>query len=216
VRQALKSGQPDDEVISRAMGRKDFDAARKLIDLLPDGEKKARLVEWVNVEEASSLADKGDQAGAEKLAEQLNKAESVLRVYSALMGKCTKRKDAQCATALANQAAEQLRRLHNASSLAPSLAGLAEAVAPVNESLAFQMLDDALAAANSNNADEAEFGRLAIETGVFKALAAKNEPRSLQSANVLQERSARIAALAAIYQGKAKALLKGRSNAPAS
>lgn len=216
VRQAMKSGRPDDEAIARAMGQKDFDAARKMIDLLPEGEKKARLVEWVKVEEASSLADKGDQAGAEKLAEQLNKAESVLRVYSALMGKCAKRKDAECTTALAHQAAGHLRRLHDTASLAPSLAGLAEAVAPVNEGLAFQMLDDAVAAANSNNTDEAEFGRLAIETGVFKTLAAKNEPRSIQFAHALQERGARIAALAAIYQGRAKALLKGRASASTS
>jgi len=208
LQQALKSGRPDDEVISRAGGRKDFAAARKLIDLLPEGEKKSGFVEWVNVEEASSLLAGGDQAGAEKLAQELNKPESILRVYAALMGRCAQRKDAQCVTELANRAAGRLRRLADTSSAAAALAGLAEAAAPLNEGLAFDMLDEAVAAANSNSLAEAEFGRLPIETGAFNALAARNEPRARQSAQTLKERTARIAALAAVYKLKAKALVK--------
>lgn len=208
VRHALKSGRADDEVIGLAMGRKDFADARKLIDLLPDGEKKAQLVEWVNVEEALSLATGDDQAGAEKLAELLSKPESLLRVYPVLIGKCAKRKDSLCVTSLAGRAVKQLRRLPESSSVASSLAGLAEAVAPSDEALAFEMLDEAVAAANSNQLEEAVLGRLPVETGAFRTLAARNEPRAFQSANSLKERSARIAALAAVYQRRAKALAR--------
>jgi hypothetical protein len=216
VRQALKSGQPDDEVIGLAMGRKDFADARKMIDLLSDVEKKTRFLEWVNVEEALSLAAGDDQAGAERLALLLNKTESVLRVYTVLMGRCAKHKDDLRVMSLADQAARQLRHLHDSSSLASGLSGLAEAVAPVNEGLAFEILDEAVASANSNNLEEAVLGRLVIETGVFKTLAAKNEPRALQSAHALKERSARIAALATIYQRSAKALTKGGAHIPSS
>ncbi|HEX8722478.1 MAG TPA: hypothetical protein VF736_17820 [Pyrinomonadaceae bacterium] len=73
-----------------------------------------------------------------------------------------------------------------------------------------------MAAANSEELDEAEFGRLTLETGVFKNLAARNEPRALQAAGAIKERSARIAALAAIYRRKVTALVKGGAHAPAS
>lgn len=162
------------------------------------------------------MPGEGDAAGAEKLARRLNKPEDVLRVYSALMGRCARSKDAQCVVSLANEAAGQLRGLRDAPPIAPSLAGFAEAAAPFDEALAFDLLGEALAAANAGNLDEAECGRLAIETGVFKTLAAKNEPRALQSANALKERTASIAARAAVYQRKVKVLDRGGPAPPAS
>ena len=109
-----------------------------------------------------------------------------------------------------------MRRFLDTSSIASGLAGLAEAAGSLKEGLAFTMLDEAVAAANSNNVGESELGRLAIETGVFGVFAAKNEPRVLQSAEALKERSARMAASATIYQRRVKALIKDGAGAPAS
>ncbi len=73
--------------------------------------------------------------------------------------------------------------------------------------LAFEMLDEAGAAVNANNFKDAELGRPGIDVEIFKTLAAKNEPRTLQSANGLKERLSRIAA---VYRAKAEALGKER------
>jgi hypothetical protein len=209
IKDAIKRGQPDDETIGLALGRQDFVNLRKLIELLPDGEKKSSLSERANTEEALSLAAKDDEAGAEKLARLLFKAESVLRVYPILIGRCVKRKDAAGAGALTHQAMSQLKRAPDTAAVALSLSGLAQAVAPVNEGLAFEALDEAVAATNSTPPRDAELGRPGLNAETFKTLAAKNEARALQSANALKERLPRLTALAAIYRGRAEALNKG-------
>lgn len=212
IKDAIKSGQPNDDAIGRALGRQDFVSLRKLIELLPDGEKKLSLTDRVNTEESLKLAAKGEEASAEKLAQQLRKPESVLRVYPILIGACVKRKDAACANALTHQAIKQLKaNAPDSPALARSLSGLAQAVAPVNVELAFDMLDEAVAAANANNFfKDAELGRPGIDAEIFKTLAARNEPRALQSANALKERLPRIAALAAMYRARAEAFGKER------
>jgi hypothetical protein len=209
VRQALKSGQPDDATIGLAVGQKDFAAARKLIDLLHDEEKKLRLTDWVNAEETLTLAAGGDAVEAEKLARLLTRAESILRVYPVLVGKCAQRKDASCATLLADQAVKQLRRAPDGAALTLSLGGLANALAQINEGLAFDLLDEAVAAANAGKLEESELGRVAVETEVFKTLAAKDEARARQAAQGLKPPATRIAALAATYQREAKSQAQG-------
>ncbi|HZG50858.1 MAG TPA: hypothetical protein VEZ40_01870 [Pyrinomonadaceae bacterium] len=209
IKEALKSGQPNDDVIGRALGRQDFVNLRKLIELLPDGEKKSSLIERVNADESLSLAAKDDGAGAEKPAQLLRQAESILRVYPTLIGGCVKRKDGACANALAYQAVKQLKAsAPNSPALALSLSGLAQAIAPANVELAFEALDEAVAAANANPCKDAELGRPGIDAEIFKTLAAKNEARALQSANALKERLPRIAALAAMYRARAEAFGK--------
>jgi hypothetical protein len=216
VQQALKSGRSDEAAIGLAVGQKDFASARKLIDLLPDEEKKLRLTDWVDAEESLSLAAKGDDTGAEKLALALIRGESILRVYPILIGKCAKRKDASCVTLLADRAVKQLWRTTDETALALSLSVLANAVAPSNEGLAFEMLDEAVTAANATNLEASDLGRLAIEPDVFKTLAAKDEERTRQSAQSLKESAARIAALAAILQRQASALAKENASRPES
>ncbi|MCA1566882.1 MAG: hypothetical protein LC803_14800 [Acidobacteria bacterium] len=210
IKDAIKRGQPNDDVIGRALGRRDFVSLRKLIELLPDGEKKSSLTEQVNTEESLSLVAKDESAAAEKLAQLLRKAESILRLYPVLIGACVKRKDAACANALTYQAVKQLKATSpDSPALALSLSALAQAVAPVNVELAFDALDEAVAAANANNFfKDAELGRPGINVEIFKTLAAKNEVRALQSANALKERLPRIAALAAMCRAKAEAFGK--------
>jgi len=206
IKDALKSGQADEQIIGIALGRKDFVNARKLIELLPDGEKKSSRMEHVNAEEALSLAAKDEGAGAEKLAQLLRQPESVQRVYPILIGACVKRRDAACANALAYQAVKQLKAgARDSTALAGSLSRLAQAVAPVNAELAFDLLDEAVAAVNADNFKDAELGRPGIDAEIFKTLAAKNEARALQSANALKERLPRIVALAAMCRARAEA-----------
>jgi hypothetical protein len=212
IKDAIKSGQPNDDAIGRALGRRDFVNARRLIELLPDGEKKSSLIEQVNTEEALSLAAKDESAAPEKLAQQLRKAESILRVYPVLIGACAKRKDAAGANALAHQAIKQLKATSpDSPALALSLSALAQAVAPVNLELAFDALDEAVAA-NANNFKDAEIGRPGLNVEIFRTLAAKNEARALQSAHALKERLPRIAALAAMYRARAEAFGKENSS----
>lgn len=211
IKDAVKRGQADDQIIGIALGRRDFLNARKLIELLPDGEQKSSLMERINAEESLNLAAKDEGVGAEKLAQLLRQAEFILRVYPVLIGACMKHQDAACANRLASQSVKQLRAGAPAPpALALTLSGLAQAVATVNEELAFEMLDEVVAAVNANNFKDAELGRPGINVEIFKTLAAKNEPRSLQSANALKERLSRIAALAAVYRVKAEAFGKER------
>lgn len=211
IKDAIKSGQPNDDAIGRALGRQDFVSLRKLIELLPDGEKKLSLTDRVNTEESLKLAAKGEEASAEKLAQLLRQAESVLRVYPLLIGACVKRKDAACANALTHQAIKQLKaNAPTSPALALGLGGLAQAVAPVNSELAFDALDEAVAAANADAFKDTELGRPGINVEIFKTLAAKNEARALQSAHALKERLPRIAALAAAYRARAEAFGKER------
>jgi hypothetical protein len=216
LQQAIKSGRSDEALVGLAVGQKDFVSARKLIDLLSNEEQKLRLTDWIDAEEALSLIAKGDDTGAEKLALALTKDESILRVYPILIEKCTKRKDGSCATLLADRAVKQLRRATDETTLASSFSILANAIAPSNEGLAFEMLDEAVTAANAHNLEASDLGRLAIEPEVFKKLAAKDEARAHQSAQSLKESTVRIAALAAVLQQQADALAKENAARPKS
>jgi hypothetical protein len=60
MKEALDSDKPDESTINLAINRGDFDKARKIIDLLPDGAQKSELGELVNLREAISLAGKGN------------------------------------------------------------------------------------------------------------------------------------------------------------
>ncbi|HEX8071891.1 MAG TPA: hypothetical protein VF546_18230 [Pyrinomonadaceae bacterium] len=216
LQQALKSGRADEATIGLAVGQKDFASARKLIDLLADEEQKPRLADWVNAEESLSLAMKEDDTGAETLAQTLTGSETVQRVYQALIGKCVKRKDASCVMLLAARAEKQLRRAATGPALALSLSTLANAVAPSNEGLAFELLDEAVAAANATDLEASALGRLAIEPEVFATLAVKDETRTWQSAQGLKSPAVRIVVLAAILQRRVAALAQEPASRPES
>jgi hypothetical protein len=193
--------------IQFAISRGDFADARKLIALLTDEDEKARLTEMVNTREAIALAQKGDTAEAEKLARQLNSPASILQAYPVIIGKCVTKKDQWCATSLVSQATKQLKRTENKSGVPLSLTRLAKSVAPINENLALETLDEAVAATNAGS-PETEQGQTGLDTELFAILAAKNEVRVRQSASALKDRLQRIAALASIYKWQAKELSK--------
>lgn len=226
IREALNSDQPDELAINFAIGREDFSVARKLIGKLQDGAQKTQLIETLNASEAVSLATKGDLAAAERLAEQLGRATSILQVYPVIINKCVARRDQSCVTASVYQAMKQLKRA-NTEPIAPpagipasvvpgsrefdpvslSLSRLAKAVAPVNDTLALEVLEEMVRAANRSNVDTAQ-GRIGFDVDVFKKLAPTDEARVRQDAAALDDPLRQIVALAAIYQWKAEELAK--------
>ncbi|MGH9944279.1 MAG: hypothetical protein ACRD9R_18185, partial [Pyrinomonadaceae bacterium] len=134
--------------------------------------------------------------------------------------------DEACASRLALQAMQQLKRADTTPHTPPagipasvvptnreldpvlmSLSKLAKAVAPVNDALAFEILDEVVTAANRSEVDTGQ-GRTGFETDVFKTLAATNEARTRQAAESLKDPLRRIVALAAIYQWQAEELAK--------
>jgi hypothetical protein len=207
VKQALKNGNPDGLIIQFAISRGDFADARKLIALLTDEDEKTRFTEMLNTSEAIALAQKGETAEAEKLARQLNAPASILQAYPVIIGKCVAKKDRWCATSLLNQATKQLKRAENQSSVPLSLTRLAKSIAPINETLALETLDEAITVTNAGSPDT-EQGQTGLDTSLFGMLAAKNEVRIRQSASALKDRLQRIAALAEIYKWQAKELSK--------
>lgn len=232
VKDAIESGQPDDLTINFALGRGDFDKARKMIGKLADGVQKTQLTEQANTLEAISLATKGDTLGAERLAEQLNKAASMLQVYPLIINKCAARKDQSCVISSFYQALKQLKRGDTTPYALPqgvpalgaptnrdldpvllSLSKLAKAVASINDTLALEALDETVAAANSSDVDTGQ-GRIGFDTDVFRLLAPKNEARVRQAATTLKDQLRQIVALAVIDQWKAKELTEKTKASP--
>lgn len=229
VKEALDKDQADEQAINSTLSRGDFGKARKLIDKLKDGPEKTQFIETVNIEEALSLAKKGDLLGAEGLAAQLNKAVSILRVYPAIIERCVAKKDQPCASNLVLQAVRQLKQADTTPTTPPdgipasaiptskevdpvllSLSKLAKLILPLAETLALEVLNEMVAAANRSEVDTDQ-GRIGFESDVFKAFAAKDETQSLLVAQTFKDRLRRIVSLTAVYKWKAEELTqKGR------
>jgi hypothetical protein len=226
VKDALDSNQPDAIAINFAISHGDFDKARKMVEKLSDGPQKTQLIEMVNTQEAISLAKKGDLVEAERLAEQLNKATSILQVYPVIINKYVASKDQPSVTLVVYQAIKQLKHANTESATPPpgipssalitskeldpvllSLSKLAKAVIPIDEMLALEILDEAVLSANASNMDTGQ-GRTGIDMDIFRKLAPKNEIRVLQAAETLRDPLRRIVALAVIYQWKAEKITK--------
>jgi hypothetical protein len=90
-----------------------------------------------------------------------------------------------------------------------SLSKLAASVAPISETLSFEILDETVDAANHSAVDTGQ-GRPGLDLSIFRTLAPKNEVRAIQAANEFKDTLRQITALAAIYQWKAKELIKKR------
>jgi tetratricopeptide (TPR) repeat protein len=202
VKNAMESDQPDDVTINIAIGRGDFDKARKMIDKLPDDTHKNQLIENVNAPEAIALAEKGDIDQAVRLAERLTRATSILQVYPVLLKKCLSAENKWRATPLVYQAIKQLKKADTAP-LAPPPGMPASMVA----AKALAVLDETVIATNKGSMDSAE-GRIGFDLDVFKQLAARNEDRVNQAAKSLTDPFREIVALAAIDQWKASELEK--------
>ncbi|HEV2881858.1 MAG TPA: hypothetical protein VGX24_11325 [Pyrinomonadaceae bacterium] len=225
LKDALDTGEADELTINFAISRGDFERARKLIAKLSDGGLKMQLTEMVNTKEAVSLVAKGDASGAERLAEQLTRAVSLLEAYPIIINRCIADKSRGCLPgALVSKAVRQLKRADLTpntppagipSSIVPTnrefdpvlsgLSKLAALIAPLDEQLALEVLDEVVASANASALDT-EQGRTGFDAETFRRLAHGNEVRVRQSAETFKDRLRRIVALAAIYQGKAAEL----------
>jgi hypothetical protein len=219
IDKGLDSDKPDEALITLAINRGDFAKARKMIDKLGDGDQKTQLLELANAREAISLAAKDDLVTAQTLAERLNNATSILQVYPALVNKCLANKDQVCANDSVVKAVRQLKHADTRLPARPAgqppwssasdrevdpvllgLSKFAKVITPINEALAWDILDELVLAANRSQLDTSQ-GRIGFEGDTFKLLGQKSEPRSYQAANNLKDRLERIVALANIYQG---------------
>jgi hypothetical protein len=207
VKKSLDSGKADELTIKLAISQGDFAAARKLIESLPEGKEKSRLTEFLNIREAMNLTARNDILGAEMLARRLSEAVSILQVYPPLIAKCVANKEPSRASVLAYQATQQVKRAEDQAALPLSLSKLAKAIAPVDTTLALEILDEAVLAANKSDVDTGD-GNVGVDIGVFKELAPKNELQTRQVAARLKDSLRQIVALAAIYQWKAGELTK--------
>ncbi|MGI9106732.1 MAG: hypothetical protein ACR2G4_10845 [Pyrinomonadaceae bacterium] len=228
LKEALDSGEADEMTIHFVLSRGDFDKARKLISKLPDGAQKTQFTEMVNLREATSLAAKGDLAGAESLAEQLTRAVSIVEAYPALINRCgtDRQQPSSCASLLVSKAVRQLKRADATPFMPP--AGIPASIVPTgrefdpvlsslskfagliiahDETLALEVLDQVVAAANASGMETGQ-GRTGLELEVFRKLAVRNEVRVRQTAESFKDRLRQIVALAAIYQWKAAELAK--------
>lgn len=224
IKDNLSSDQPDEAAIYTTISRDDFDKARKMIGKLQDQAKKKQFFEMVNSREVISIATKGDVYGAETLAGNLNNAVSIAEVYPLLIAKCIARKDQPCADRLVYQALKQMKNADTSplpipegipaslvqSDLKPDLvlsfiAKIAVAIFPSSTELAFHVLDEFVAVANTSS-KEAEQARISFDVGLFRKLAPHNEAQTHQAAYSLKNPVQRVLSLAAIYQWKAKEL----------
>jgi hypothetical protein len=226
VKDALASDQPDEMVIQSIISRGDFARARKLIAKLPDGARKTQLTETADAREALALLAKGDAAGAEQLAGRLHNATFILQAYPPLVKACVASKDEGCPARLVYQAVRQLKRADTMPLVPPagipasaipsnreldrvllSLSQLAAQVAAVDETLALELLDEIVEAANRSELDTGQ-GRTGFDAGVFKLLPARDETRARQAAEGFKDRLREIVALAAVDQARAEELVK--------
>jgi tetratricopeptide (TPR) repeat protein len=224
LKDSLDSGVADELTINFAISRGDYERARKLIAKLPDGAQKNQFVDMVNTKEATSLAAKGDLPAAERLAEQLVRASSLLEAYPAIINRCLADKTQTCVAALlVSKAVRQLKRADLTLNTPPAgipssivasnrefdpvlsgLSKLATLIAPLDEQLALEVLDEVVEAANSSALDTGQ-GRTGFDAELFRRLAGKNEVRVSRSAGAFKDRLRRIVAHAAIYQAQAAA-----------
>jgi hypothetical protein len=210
------------------IAREDFETARKLIGKLPDDDRKKQFTEKVNTKEAVNLVNKGDLLSAQTLAERLTTMGSIIQVYPLIVQGYAANKDNARASATVHQAVRQLKQI-SSKPAAPStqfgmpaefaptaaerdgmlsaLGKLAKVVVPIDSLLAAELTDEVVTIANTSKIDTTQ-GRTGIDSELFKNLAAKDEVRARNAAESFKDRLRRIAALAAIYQSKAKELEK--------
>lgn len=224
LKDALDSGVADELTVNFAISRGDFERARKMIAKLPDGAQKTQFTDTVNTREAVQLAARGDILAAERLAEQLTRAVSMLEAYPAIIKRCVSDKNQTCVSLLTHKAVRQLKRADLTPHTPPagiplsivpsnrefdpvlsSLSKLASLIAPLDEMLALEVLDEVIAAANASALDT-EQGRTGLDAELFRQLALKNEVRVRQAAEALKDRLRQIVALSAVYQGRAAEL----------
>ena len=214
---------------SRAMTRKDFDEARKLVAMLKDDELKSQLTEQVNARESQHLLSAGDLAGAERLARQLETVASILRTYPPLVRRLAKEADAGRAALLADEAARRLRagaekrnandtftqsalaqfagaiRIYKQTRALEALSELALAVEPAAPQAALDLLDALVETARKARVTS-ELGNPNFNPEAFARLSAADPGRVRSAAGRLEDRLQRLSALAAVCRGEAERL----------
>lgn len=195
------------EALSYALGRQDFSEARKLIDLLSDEKLKTRSLEEVNTRESIALARHDEITAAESMARRLQTPRSILRAYPVIISKCVATKNAACVTGLSFEAVKRLKRADDQSILPRTLGELTKSVAPADATLALEILDEMVKAANKSHANT-DNGNVGFDVDVFATLAPRDESRTRQTATMFEDRLQRIVALAAIYRWKWSAIAK--------
>jgi hypothetical protein len=212
-----------------AMQRNDFEEARKLIELLKDERLRSPLSEMADEKESLYLLSRGDLAGAEKLARQLTRPDSLLRAYPPLIGRLAKDGDAADAQFLTYDAVQRLKTSAEkesandtyvpsllasfASSIkvfkqTPALRALSElalASEPVGGETALDVLDAIAETANKARITS-ELGSANFNAEAFAKLAEKDEARVRSAAARFEDRLQRIVALASAYRGEAESL----------
>jgi hypothetical protein len=214
---------------SRAMTRKDFDEARKLVAMLKDGDLKTQLAEQVNARESQHLLSAGDLAGAERLARQLETVASILQTYPPLVRRLAKEADAGRAALLADEAARRLRaaaerqnandtftpsalaqfagaiRIYKQTRALEALSELALAVEPAAPQVALDLLDALVETARKARVTS-EHGNPNFNPEAFARLSAADAGRVRSAAARLEDRLQRLSALAALCRGEAERL----------
>lgn len=240
VKLALKTKDQSnlDFLINRSLSRKDFDDARKLLDIMTDDARRARLAEEADCRESVALAEAGDTARAERLARQLTTPNTILRAYPPLVRRLASNKETSSASLLALEAVARLRRsaesgagddtyvpaalasvagslrVYKQSRALLAMSELALAVLPASEQAAFDALEALVATANKAPITS-ESGNPNFNAEVFAKLSASDAGRVRSAASRLEDRLQRIAALAAACRAEARAL-EERAKAPKS
>ena len=212
-----------------AMKQNDFEEARKLIGLLKDERMKSQLSEMADEKESLYLTNKGELAGAQKLARQLSRPTSVLSAYPPLIRRLAKNGDAASAQFLAYDAVQRLKvsaekesandtyvpsllasvapsiKLFSQSRALMAMSELALAAQPAGGETALEVLE-ALAETANKARITSEQGSANFNAEAFAKLAPKDEARVRAAAARFEDRLQRIVALAAAYRGEAEAL----------
>ena len=199
--------------------------------MLKDERLKSQLTEMADEKESRHLTEKGDTAGAARLARQLTRPDSILRAYPPLIRRLAKSRDAASAQFLTYEAVQRLRTSAEKdagndayvptllASVAPSirvfkqsralvaLSELALSVEPLGGETALDVLD-ALVECAGRARITSENGNPNFNADAFARLAAADDARVRATAARLEDRLQRIAALAAVYRGEAERLDK--------
>ena len=227
LKDALDSGAADEITINFAISRGDFDKARKLIAKLPEGALKSQFADMVNAREAVSLADRGDILGAKRLAEELTRTVFLLEAYPAIINRCLADKSRACQPGLlVSKAVGQIKRADATPAAPPAgiplsavmsnrefdpllsgLSKLALLIAPLDEQLALEVLDEVVAAANASALDTGQ-ARTGLDPELFRKLSSRNRVRVRQAAEAFKDRLRRIVAISAVHQAEAAALAR--------
>ena len=208
-----KSQVEIEDALKMSLGRGDYETCRELIDKLPAGDLRSKYSEDVNMREAISLLEKKDFDGAARIAGKLESVASLTQVYPQMIKFCVDKEDIQCVNSLAAELTRKLEKKAESPKAALTLSRVAATVAAKDQTMAMELLRQAVSSANAIDVKRTDQNphRVEFDNKSFELLALNHESEMFQMAKSLDSRFYSYLALAAIYRGKAKALLKKTS-----